>query len=67
MKYRELIKMLEKQGWHQVRTTGSHMVYDHPDREDIVTVAGGGKLNRDIPPGTLRSIMRQAGLTRKGS
>ncbi len=60
MKVRELIKMLEKQGWVLTRTKGSHRQYRHSEKRGTVTVAG--KPGTDIPPGTLTSILKQAGL-----
>jgi predicted RNA binding protein YcfA (HicA-like mRNA interferase family) len=38
------------------------MIYRHPTRQGPVVVAGGGKLNRDVPKGTENAIRRQAGL-----
>ena len=60
MKVKELIRMLEKDGYKQIRMKGSHRQYRHPDKKGIVTVAG--KHSADIPPGTLASILKQAGL-----
>ncbi len=62
MKFRDIIALLERDGWRHVRTTGSHMHYRHPSKPGIVTVPAGGKLNRDVAPGTLRSILKQARL-----
>ncbi len=62
MKYRDIIKMLERDGWALDRVSGDHLQYRHPTKPGTVTVAAGGKLARDIPPGTLNSILRQAGL-----
>jgi len=61
MKLRELIRLLEKDGWRQVRQRGSHRQFQHPMKPGTVTVSG--KLNVDIPPGTLRSALKQAGLS----
>jgi predicted RNA binding protein YcfA (HicA-like mRNA interferase family) len=58
--YREFIRMIEKDGWKHVRTTGSHKHYHHPAKPGTVTVAGQG--NDDIPRGTLDSMLKQAGL-----
>ncbi|TXL71190.1 type II toxin-antitoxin system HicA family toxin [Vineibacter terrae] len=55
---REVIKMLEADGWVHVRTKGDHHQYKHPTKPGRVTVAHPVK---DIPPKTLRSIYRQAG------
>ena len=62
MKYRDVIQQLKDDGWQHVRTTGSHLHFRHLKKPGLVTVPAGGKLNRDIAPGTLRSILRQAGL-----
>ncbi len=60
MKVRELISLLEADGWYLAKTKGSHRQYKHPSTRETVTVAGKPSLN--IPPGTLNAILRQAGL-----
>jgi len=60
MKVREVIRLLQHEGWRHVRTKGSHRQFQHPERPGTVTVAG--KLGIDIPPGTLNSILKSAGL-----
>ena len=60
MKVREVIKLLESERWYLVSTRGSHRHFKHPVKPGKVTVAG--KLSVDVPPGTLNSILRQAGL-----
>lgn len=55
-----LIKVLEQNGWRQVRMRGSHRQFRHPTKPGTVTVAG--KLSADVPPGTLANALRQAGL-----
>jgi predicted RNA binding protein YcfA (HicA-like mRNA interferase family) len=60
VKVREIIKLLTDDGWALARTRGSHRQFKHPTKPGTVTVAG--KPSLDIPPGTLRSILRQAGL-----
>ena len=60
MKVRELIRTLEEDGWYLVRTRGSHRQYRHPKKPGTVTVSG--KLGIDMPIGTLRSALKQAGL-----
>lgn len=63
MTYRDLIKTLESAGWYFHRTgAGAHMIYRHRARPGSIVVAHGGKLSRDVPPGTLNAILRQAGL-----
>jgi predicted RNA binding protein YcfA (HicA-like mRNA interferase family) len=60
VKVREVIRLLEKDGWRLDRTRGSHRQFRHRVKPGTVTVAG--KPSLDMPPGTLRSILRQAGL-----
>jgi len=60
MKVREVIRLLEQDGWRHVRTRGSHRQYQHSVKPGTVTVAG--KPSIDVPPGTLNSILKSAGL-----
>ena len=60
MKVKEVVRLLEEDGWYLARTRGSHRQYKHPTRAGTVTVSG--KPNVDVPPGTLNSILKQAGL-----
>ncbi|MFC0269049.1 type II toxin-antitoxin system HicA family toxin [Kushneria aurantia] len=60
MKVKELIRLVEQDGWEQVRSRGSHRQFKHPFKRGLVTIAG--KPSTDIPPGTLNSILEQAGL-----
>jgi predicted RNA binding protein YcfA (HicA-like mRNA interferase family) len=60
VKVKANIKQLKNHGWKQVRTRGSHRQFQHPHKPGTVTVAG--KLSVEIPPGTLKSIQKQAGL-----
>lgn len=52
--------MLERDGWYLVTTRGSHHQYKHPVKKGLVTVPGKG--NDELAPGTLNSILKQAGL-----
>ena len=61
MKVREVIKLLEENGWYLARQKGSHKQYKHPAKSGLVTVACHHP-NDDIAPGTLNSILKQAGL-----
>ncbi len=58
MKIRDLIKLLEDDGWKQVRMRGSHRQYRHPSKGGTLTVAG--KPGADIPSGTLSAILKHA-------
>jgi predicted RNA binding protein YcfA (HicA-like mRNA interferase family) len=60
VKVRDLIRLVEKDGWHHARTTGSHRQYRHPVKRGTLTIAG--KPSSDVPIGTLNSILKQAGL-----
>ncbi len=60
VRVRELIRMVERNGWVQVRQRGSHRQFHHPDKPGTVTIAGAPGI--EVPPKTLRSIVRQAGL-----
>ena len=60
MKVREVIRLLQQDGWYHVRTRGSHRQFQHPEKSGTVTVAG--KLGLEIPPGTLNSILKSSGL-----
>ncbi len=60
MKVREVIEEIERGGWRLVTTRGSHRQFKHPIKPGRVTVAG--KPSDDLAPGTLNSILKQAGL-----
>ena len=60
MKHREIVKLIEQAGWYWKRTNGSHQIYKHATKPGIVVVAYHGA--KDVPEGTLKSILRQAGL-----
>lgn len=62
MKYRDLVRQVEADGWRLQRTVGSHQQYRHPTKPGTVTISAGGKLSKDVPPGTFNSVLRQAGL-----
>lgn len=60
MKIRDVVKMVEQDGWKLVATKGSHRQYKHPVKKGRVTIAGHP--SQDVHPKTLRSILVQAGL-----
>ncbi|MFN7925948.1 MAG: type II toxin-antitoxin system HicA family toxin [Bryobacteraceae bacterium] len=60
MKVRDLIRSIETDGWRHVRTTGSHRHFKHPTKPNVVTVPG--KPGDDVAPGTLKAILKSAGL-----
>ena len=56
----EIIDRLQEDGWYHVATRGSHKQYKHPEKTGRVTVPHPKK---DLPIGTVKSILRQAGLS----
>ena len=59
----ELIALLEADGWWQIRQRGSHRHFHHAVKRGTVTVAG--KLSKEVPRGTLNSVLKQAGLKKR--
>ena len=59
MTVREVIKLVEADGWYMVRQRSSHRQFKHPTKKGRVTVPHP---KRDIPRGTLKSIEKQAGV-----
>jgi predicted RNA binding protein YcfA (HicA-like mRNA interferase family) len=60
MKVRDVIRLLEDDGWLQVRQRGSHRQFKHPAKPGLVTVAG--KPSDELAAGTLNSVLKQSGL-----
>jgi predicted RNA binding protein YcfA (HicA-like mRNA interferase family) len=60
VKVREVIRLLERDGWKLLVTRGSHRQFKHPEKPGRVTVSGN--LGDDMPKGTFASVKRQAGL-----
>jgi predicted RNA binding protein YcfA (HicA-like mRNA interferase family) len=59
MNSKELIRMLEEDGWQEVRVKGSHHQFKHPVKPLLITVPHPKK---DLPAGTVNSILKNAGL-----
>ena len=60
MKVRDLLKLIQEDGWYQVAQKGSHRQFKHPSKPGRVTVAGHP--SEEMAPGTLNSIFKQAGI-----
>jgi predicted RNA binding protein YcfA (HicA-like mRNA interferase family) len=60
MKIRDIIRKFREDGSYEVAQRGSHRQYKHPIKSGRVTIAG--HKNDDLAPGTLNSILEQAGL-----
>jgi len=63
MKVRDIIKLIEADGWYLVATKGSHRQYKHATKPGRVTIAGHP--GDDLGPGTLNSILKQAQLKKR--
>ncbi len=59
MRFREIEKVIKKDGWYEVRQVGSHHQYKHPTKKGLVTIP---EHSGDIKKGTADSILKQAGL-----
>jgi predicted RNA binding protein YcfA (HicA-like mRNA interferase family) len=60
-KWRELVKIVENDGWYFVRQKGSHRQYKHSTKKGIVTLAYH-QLSETVPVGTMINILKQAEL-----
>ena len=60
MKVREVVRMIEADGWFLVRTRGSHRQFHHPRKPGTVTISG--TMGEEMPKGTFNSVLRQAQL-----
>ncbi|WP_084605195.1 type II toxin-antitoxin system HicA family toxin [Desulfonatronum thioautotrophicum] len=60
MKVRDVIKLVESDGWFLVATKGSHRQFKHPVKPGRVTISG--KPSDDVAAGTLGSIYKQSGI-----
>jgi predicted RNA binding protein YcfA (HicA-like mRNA interferase family) len=62
MKIRDVIRLIEQDGWFLVATKGSHRQFKHAHKPGRVTIAGHP--SDDLAPGTLNSVFKQAGIRR---
>ena len=60
MKVRDVIRLVEQDGWYLVGQRGSHRQYKHPLKPGKVTIAGHPAV--DMAKGTYNNILKQAGL-----
>ena len=59
-KVKEVIDLLEANGWHYVRTKGDHRMFTKPGAKRPIPISG--QMSDDMPEGLYRSILREAGL-----
>jgi len=60
MRFREIDRLLKRDGWFEVNQVGSHHQYKHPTKIGKVTVPEHS--GKDINIYVVKSIMKQAGL-----
>jgi predicted RNA binding protein YcfA (HicA-like mRNA interferase family) len=60
MKVRDVLKLIEDDGWYKVAQKGSHRQFKHPSKPGRVTIAGHS--SQEMDKGTLNSILKQAEL-----
>ena len=60
VKVRDVIRLIEEDGWWLARTRGSHRQFKHSEKPGLVTISG--KMGDELAPGTLNSVLKQAGL-----
>ena len=63
MTVRDVLKLLEDDGWYLIRTRGSHRQYKHPTKTGLVTLPE--KAGDDLAPGTLNDIFKHARLKKE--
>lgn len=59
MTVREVLRLLERDGWFEVRQAGSHRIFRHPTKPGILVVPVHP--GRDLATGTLASILKKGG------
>ena len=64
MKVRDILRLLERDGWFVIHHRSSHRLLKHPTKPGRAAVAGHP--GDTLPPGTLNSIMQQAALRKRG-
>jgi predicted RNA binding protein YcfA (HicA-like mRNA interferase family) len=63
VKVRDLVRLMESNGWRLKTTRGSHRQFRHPQKGMVVTVPG--QPGKDVPVGTLKAILRSTELDSK--
>lgn len=63
MKVRDVIKLVEADGWYYVRTTGSHRHYKHSIKKGKVTIPG--YLSDEMNPYVFNSVLKQAQINKR--
>jgi predicted RNA binding protein YcfA (HicA-like mRNA interferase family) len=58
VKYSELFRLLKKDGWFEVRQTGSHVMMQHPTKPQQLTVPNHA--GKEVKKGLLSAILKKA-------
>ena len=56
MKVRNVIKLINQDGWYLARTKGDHRQYKHSLKTGLVTIAG--HLSDDVAKRTLKNVLK---------
>ena len=56
---KEIIKILEQNGWHEKRVRGGHHMFSNEKSQSIVVVSTSKSI---MPIGTLKNIEKQSGI-----
>ncbi len=62
MKSADVMRVLKEDGWYVFNIRGSHHQFKHPSKSGKVTVPHP---KSDLPTGTVKGILRQAGLEKE--
>lgn len=62
MKSSELLRLLKKEGWYEVRQKGSHIIMKHPVKPDMIAVPFHA--SKEMKTGTLQAILKAAGIVK---
>jgi len=60
MKCSELLRKFERDGWHVVRQTGSHLIMEHPVKSGQLIFPNHG--SKEMKKGLAEKLIKQAGL-----
>lgn len=58
MKFSELLRILKKDGWYEIRQSGSHIIMRHPSKRNQISVPSHS--SEEVKKGTLKSILKDA-------
>ncbi len=64
MKFSELVRLLERNGFELVKEKGSIRYYAKPGVDKLIRIDYHG--SREVPTGTCEAILKAAGLKRRG-